>query len=311
MENLLSPTSLPPLPADQYNLSNLGNSAEPDDQIARARRLQHQKSLDFIQYAIKSATARRGGVAASASESEATGLGIAIDDEMEPTPTLSQLSTASGSSYTSASSNVASSIHTASTGPMNPICMPYVHPHDLLDLLAQQRSVDLDDAYDSDEEEPACDLKLNDDSIDDIDFVLGAARAEDQVAPAFGLKPRSQRQQSGSQARFEHDSMATTGPVAVKITPSSASEKEEKDDEEDEGDVTLTAIEPPKHRLRSSCEVTTNLPSALRSARVPLTRPPERIWPAAFQSCLPMKWRRARLLQLCRKIKQAVQVMAK
>ncbi len=217
METLGSPkkaSSRPsPLPSQQRG------DAAPEEQ---AKTLQHQKSLDFINLAIRSAAARRGVPAPTTSEAEATGLGIGIDESLQdqPTPTLSQLSNGSQTSYSS-----------ASTGAMNPSCMPYVHPHDLLDLLAQQRAVNVDDAEDSEDEDfggsPNAEIRLNDDSIDEVHFVLGSTRIEDQVGPAFGLK--ASKPQSGP--------ATGASPQMAELEISSA-------DDEDVGDVTVTEIKP-------------------------------------------------------------------
>ncbi|KDN48840.1 hypothetical protein K437DRAFT_267502 [Tilletiaria anomala UBC 951] len=210
-----APSILPPA-----SIETLGSSAEPDDEVSRARRLQHQKSLDFIQHAIRSATARRIGTMPT-DDAEPTGLGIAIDDEAlnEPTPTPSQTSTMS---YESAMSKNAS-ISSASTGPLNPACLPYIHPHDLPDILASQKAVDIDD-MDSDEDDEM-EVQLNDDSIDEVDIVLGSARLEDQVAPAFGLSLHAAKEDYGDEEEEDREedvgetTAGTIKPVAILEAP--------------------------------------------------------------------------------------------
>lgn len=196
--------------------SGSGNSLQaPEDPH---RQLQHRKSLDFINHAIRSATARRLSAnkddlprqevaPAPAAASLPMGLGIdisdgnitesATEDEEESTPTGSTVSSFSSSSRgiersynTAASSSHASSRRSGRTSRdgkrIPPSCVPYEHidvpapsfGFPFVQLPAAAVSVD-EDEYDSDEEAAANQtLGLNQDSMAEVDMVVGSTHAD-------------------------------------------------------------------------------------------------------------------------------------
>lgn len=246
------------------SLPNVGESKPVDIEAQRSKRLQHQKSLDFINHAIRSATARK---AVTPESSPPMGLGIEIaegnedadaeDDEEDEemggsTPLGSYSASVSGMSMSS-----------ASTGPTNPSCLPYVHgapqatvqpdPAQLAEaqrqlsaLQAQERlalglqplpaiqmnSISLDDVGDDyetsdDEQEPDADktLNLNDDSVDEVDMVVGSARLDEESSPMF-------RKYSPRDADESFDSVSTTRGIREELEEED--EEEKSDDEEEE-----------------------------------------------------------------------------
>ncbi|KAL9932699.1 hypothetical protein V8E36_008398 [Tilletia maclaganii] len=226
MDALRSPTKagpasahLPiPAPRGMADLGALGARANgAGEERQSIRRLQHQKSLDFINHAIRSATARRG--LPSSTANSPLGLGIEVPDDeairsMEyregqgggngvmPTDHLRRLSMASLHS------------HAPSTiGPIDPNCMPYVHPQMTMPHLVPPalsinpqlllNSVTLDEAgddYDEVDRRPrhrseygypnsatSTPLSLNDDSVDELDIVVHSTQMEG--LPVFGVDP--------------------------------------------------------------------------------------------------------------------------
>lgn len=170
----------------------LGQPLQPAHQRLQSdsRRLQHQKSLDFINHAIRSATARRGGQAPSNGNSTGDevsppmGLGISVEEKGEATPSQR-------------------SITSSATGPSDPSCEPYVHSYNnKMPFAVPTTAVSLDDLADDDsdegEDEAVADrtLGLNDDSVDEVDLVIGSARLEGESTPAW--ESRQPRFQAGN-----------------------------------------------------------------------------------------------------------------
>lgn len=290
-EQLRSPGKVErlPLPALQ-RLSPLNglqslpnpNEAKPVSiEEQRSKRLQHQKSLDFINHAIRSATARRGG-APSPTAPLPLGLGIEVpdgsevieeedeDDEDDEEDEEMGGATPLGSYNASVSGFSTSSV---STGPIDPTCMPYIHPstqvfgqpdpaqlaeaqRQLSALQAQERlalglqplppsiqmnSISLDDIPDDyetsdDEQEPDADetLNLNDDSVDEVDMVVGSARLTEESSPMF-------RKYSPRDADESFDSVSTTRGIREELEEEDEEERsfdrsrDESDDDEIEG----------------------------------------------------------------------------
>lgn len=165
-----------------------------------SRKMQHQKSLDFINHAIRSATARRNSNQ-KPGEDLPMGLGIEVSDDdavrsseqddEEATPTGSTVSSFAASSDRggSVASGVSGRRSTSREG-MHPSCMPYEH----IDVPApsfgfpfvQLPAVSVDDAGDDfDEEDANKTLGLNDDSVDELDMVVGSTRLEGEGFPGF------------------------------------------------------------------------------------------------------------------------------
>ncbi|KAN0066199.1 hypothetical protein ACQY0O_000293 [Thecaphora frezii] len=174
--------------------------ATEENEQERNRRLQHQKSLDFINHAIRSATARRGAAPPNAQKAP-LGLGIAIADELpQRTPeshsavregdeALASLAVAP-SSLAAASPGNASSI-----GPIHPSCLPYESEDaasvsgvsTMLPRLRVINAVSLDEVGDDfDESDPDRTLGLNDDSVEEVDLVIGSAKIDHENSPDFG-----------------------------------------------------------------------------------------------------------------------------
>lgn len=156
-----------------------------------ARRLQHQKSLDFINHAIRSATARRlsnqkpedgalpMGLGIDVSDGFESSSGETIDTDADATPTGSTVSSFGGGSERG---SVRSSSQRSRQSAIHPSCMPYEH----IDVPApsfgfpfvQLPAVSVDDAGEDSDDEDAGNrtLGLNDDSVDEVDMVVGSAR---------------------------------------------------------------------------------------------------------------------------------------
>ncbi|KAK0552936.1 hypothetical protein OC846_001516 [Tilletia horrida] len=221
MDALRSPTKVEIKPRHQLHLplpssralNNLSGSDSDEAATPRntTRRLQHQKSLDFINHAIRSATARRGLTSSNANSP--LGLGIEVPDDNElrsmeyresssagvmPTDQVRRLSMASTHSHAS----------NLSAATMDPNCLPYVHPRATMPHLVPPitsvnpqlllNSVSLDEAGDDFEEMAyksqrsghggsvaGTPLSMNDDSVDELDMVIHSTRIEG--LPVFGV----------------------------------------------------------------------------------------------------------------------------
>lgn len=152
------------------------------------RSIQHQKSLDFINHAIKSATARKNSSQQTSTEALPMGLGIDIDaansfqrdldEDRTPTSTTSSTFTTSQASFASAGSRRRSSGNRHYENidvPAPSFGFPF--------LQLPVVSVDDGDAFDSDEEgEEAGNrtLGLNQDSVDEVDMVVESTHRRDQ-----------------------------------------------------------------------------------------------------------------------------------
>lgn len=184
------------------NRGNQQRNLLPEDpEAARAKKLQHQKSLDFINHAIRSATARRVG-SVSSNEPSPAGLGIEVDEARTP---LAEESSGASSISDDSSSYVSSSAASMSSASeaIHPSCKPYQHMNNnyppivsLSGVVGGPRpiympshSISVDDADDdSDEEYNAGEqtLILNDDSVADIDMVIGSAQVDGgESSPEF------------------------------------------------------------------------------------------------------------------------------
>lgn len=198
----------------------------------RARRLQHQKSLDFINHAIRSATARRGG-GASSNEPSPTGLGIEVDEGRTPLAEDSSPSSVSGASSSSASEA------------MHPSCQPYQHNYPPIVSVSgivggprppymPSHAVSLDEAGDdSDEEYDVGEqtLNLNDESVADIDFVIGSRQDEGgESSPEFSQR-RGMEAFGGDVTQSEEDSDLSTSTITSNEGP--RVELDEFDEEEE------------------------------------------------------------------------------
>lgn len=176
------------------------NLLPEDPEAARAKKLQHQKSLDFINHAIRSATARRGG-SASSNEPSPTGLGIEVDEARTP---LAEESSGASSISDDSSSYVSSSgaSMTSASETVHPSCKPYQHTNQYPPIVSlsgivggprplymPSHSVSVDDADDDSDDEYNVGeqtLILNDDSVADIDMVIGSAQVEGgESSPEF------------------------------------------------------------------------------------------------------------------------------
>ncbi|PWN19970.1 hypothetical protein BCV69DRAFT_313177 [Microstroma glucosiphilum] len=152
------------------------------------RSIQHQKSLDFINHAIKSATARKNSSQQTSTENLPLGLGIDIDaanslqrdldEDRTPTSTTSSTFTTSQASFATANSRRRSSGHRHYENidvPAPSFGFPF--------LQLPVVSVDDGDAFDSDDEgEDAGNrtLGLNQDSVDEVDMVVESTHRRDQ-----------------------------------------------------------------------------------------------------------------------------------
>lgn len=193
-----------------------------------SRRLQHQKSLDFINHAIRSATARKGGQPRS-NEPSPTGLGIELDNDRTPP-----------ADYSSGSSEVSSA-----AGPVHPSCAPYEHKSSSNTRRGQGlyqhpvnlpiNVVSLDEAGDEDDSDDDLGvgnqtLNLNDESVDEVDFVIGSARIDGgESSPEF-----HQRREFGtdSAAGFDDEEEADSSTSTVTSAPG-IREEDEYDEEEE------------------------------------------------------------------------------
>jgi hypothetical protein len=165
--------------------------------------LQHQKSLDFINHAIRSATARK----TRSNEPSPTGLGIGLDDNRTPP--------SDGSYYSSASSISGASMISSVVESIDPSCAPYSHHSQVNGGAVSQRGNGLyqhpvnlpilegslndvgDDTYD-DLGYGNQTLNLNDESIDEVDYVIGSAHLDGgESSPAF-----QQRQDFGNDNEY-------------------------------------------------------------------------------------------------------------
>ncbi|CAO1616287.1 unnamed protein product [Sympodiomycopsis kandeliae] len=181
------------------------NSLQPPEDPSR--KVHHQKSLDFINHAIRSATARRNSNQ-KPEEDAPMGLGIDVkdrsegdldgeQDDEEATPTgstVSSFATSSEHGYGSSASSARSNRRSASNERVHPSCMPYEH----IDVPApsfgfpfvQLPAVSVDDAGDDfDEEDANRTLGLNDDSVDELDLVVGSTHLEGEGSPGFRQLP--------------------------------------------------------------------------------------------------------------------------
>ncbi|CEH19508.1 ARRESTIN DOMAIN CONTAINING PROTEIN [Ceraceosorus bombacis] len=160
-----------------------------------ARRLQHQKSLDFINHAIRSATARRGGAGGISQSNLPMGLGIDVPEgaNSEGEADNSSPQDRSGGRASSGSSEDA----------IDPSCLPFdAQQHQQMQqmqhMIMQQQiqamgygvpvpllqvaSVPLDDVDDDSddgqgyEDERDRTLNLNDESVDEVQEVIGSAQ---------------------------------------------------------------------------------------------------------------------------------------
>lgn len=160
-----------------------------------ARLLQHQKSLDFINHAIQSATARRNSNQNLTDGSMPMGLGIDVPDgaesssdgifetDTDATPTRSSISSFS-SSGSDRASTYSSSRPRSHQSAVHPSCMPYEH----IDVPApsfgfpfvQLPAVSVDDTGDDSdgEEQGNRTLGLNDDSVAEVDLVVSSTRLD-------------------------------------------------------------------------------------------------------------------------------------
>lgn len=194
------------------------------------KRLQHQKSLDFINHAIRSATARK----TRSNEPSPMGLGIELDDNRTP-PTDS-------SYYSSASSSSGASIISSVVEAIDPSCAPYTHP-----AAPTQRGDGLyqhpvnlpivggtlhdvgDDTYDELGYGNQT-LNLNEESVDEVDFVIGSAQLDGgESSPAF-----QQRQDFGRddyETRYEDEEGDLSSST---VTSQRGIREEEEYDEEEE-----------------------------------------------------------------------------
>ncbi|CAD6897733.1 unnamed protein product [Tilletia laevis] len=215
MDALKSPTKLEVAPRHQLHLpipntrapAGASSSQGGDDDRQTSRRLQHQKSLDFINHAIRSATARRGLPTSNASSPLGLGIEVPDDNELQSmeyrethsimsTDHLRRLSMASLSSHTSQ----------LTVSAMDPHCLPYVHPqvafpHLVPPVVNPQlllNSVTLDQAgydYSYDEMDQMGNLRnasasssplsMNDESVDEVQMVMHSTQMEG--LPVFGV----------------------------------------------------------------------------------------------------------------------------
>ncbi|UZJ56668.1 hypothetical protein CBS101457_005988 [Exobasidium rhododendri] len=187
---------IPPPPPLSF-VSRSGNTLQVPGGLDSAKRVQHQKSLDFINHAIRSATARRGSQTRS-TEASPTGLGIELDRDRTPPADYSY----------GPSSSDASSIVSSAAGSIDPSCAPYEHG---LTGTRQQQStqqskqytyghyqhpvnlpmqpVSMDDVGDDSDLDLGVGsqtLNLNDESVMEVDYVIGSAQIDGgESSPAF------------------------------------------------------------------------------------------------------------------------------
>jgi hypothetical protein len=153
------------------------------------RSIQHQKSLDFINHAIKSATARKNSSQKTSTETLPMGLGIDIDaansfqrdldEDRTPTSTTSSTFTASQASFATANSSRRRSSGNRHYENIDVPAPSFGFPFLQLPVV----SVDDGDAFDSDDEgEEAGNrtLGLNQDSVDEVDMVVESTHRRDQ-----------------------------------------------------------------------------------------------------------------------------------
>ncbi|PWN53971.1 hypothetical protein IE53DRAFT_71553 [Violaceomyces palustris] len=181
---------------NQPNTAQLVVPPQPDDEASRNRRLQHQKSLDFINHAIRSATARRGpapGINLSSAGPSPLGLGIEVPDDAP-----ADFQESDGGATPTSSSNRAeqrSLAQSSAIGPIHPSCLPYEQPlvgnpivqGPGLPLLRVVNAVTLDEVGDDFDEEDRADrtLVLNDESVDEVDMVIGSTQLDRGSSPHF------------------------------------------------------------------------------------------------------------------------------
>ncbi|MCO5555811.1 hypothetical protein L7F22_009356 [Adiantum nelumboides] len=245
--------------AMQMTNTTTRNLLPEDPETAKAKKLQHQKSLDFINHAIRSATARRVGSGSSNGPSP-TGLGIEVDEAR--TPLAEESSGASSisddsSSYVSGSSAASISSASAASEAIHPSCKPYQHNNNYPPIVSlsgvvggprpiymPSHSISLDDADDdSDDEYNAGEqtLILNDDSVADIDMVIGSAQVDGgESSPEFS--------QNRGMERFGGDLTIGGEEDESDISTSTITSNDENlyndrlEDEFDEEEERLTAI---------------------------------------------------------------------
>ncbi|KAK0562690.1 hypothetical protein OC844_002583 [Tilletia horrida] len=302
MDAVLSPTKVDVTPRHQLHLplptssrvAAQGANAQGDSERQNLRRLQHQKSLDFINHAIRSATARRG-LPSSAANSP-LGLGIEVPDDselesMEYRETQGQ-GTGAGAGLGAPGSGILptdhlrrlsmASIHSqasqSTVGPIDPNCLPYVHPHAAMPHLVPPvlsvnpqlllNSVTLDEAGDDYDEldrhsasgrrgsalgsVTGTPMSMNDDSVDEIDMVVHSTQMEG--LPVFGV-PRAQPDDGDEEEDGDttFDSVSTARCI-----------REEPEAEEAEGRAQAG-------RLPSPADVTAPLQFSKRTASAPHT----------------------------------------
>lgn len=250
--------------------------APPDDSdAARAKRLQHQKSLDFINHAIRSATARRGGTRpSSANGPSPQGLGIDVDENRTPT--------ADSTSEVSSSS--------AATGPMDPSCLPYEHEHNPQIAIhgprhqpfVPPRAVTLDEIGDDfdDEDMGEQTLNLNDESVADIDYVIESAHLDGgESSPEF--QKRTFDPPPGDDSSFV--SSSEDGDVSTDtVTSNGVAIREE--DEYDEEEERLAMLQKQQH---ASTLVVTN--GDIDDGPTPLAKSPPKFQSTSRPSGIPRK----------------------
>lgn len=198
------------------------------------RKLQHQKSLDFINHAIRSATARK----TRSNEPSPTGLGIGLDENRTPP-----------GGYSSAASSSGSSMVSSVAGPAHPSCAPYKHPYQSATAPVYQAGrglyqhpvnlpINMGDLEDDDGDDDSDDdlgvgnqtLNLNDESVDEVDFVIGSARLDGgESSPEF-----QQRHEFGSdQYLMSMDEEEGDSSTSTVTSQRGIREKDEYDEEEE------------------------------------------------------------------------------
>lgn len=202
----------------------------------QAKRLQHQKSLDFINHAIRSATARRGGQGPPVGNHISPhGLGIEVDEA-------------------SPQHNDGGSIASTS-GPIHPSCLPYEHGNQSSRQTAsapesQRSGVVSNDVGDDLEDELNIGqetLHLNDESVADIDYVIGSAQLDGgESSPAFQQRMRFEGEPT-NESYDNNTSMSTDGDVSTETVTAACVVREE--DEFDEEEERL-ASQPRMHAVR-------------------------------------------------------------
>jgi len=240
-----NPTALQQ-PASENNNGHNNNGNGNQLQVPgmdNARKLQHQKSLDFINHAIRSATARKGGQTSS-TEPSPTGLGIELDNNRTPP-----------ADYSSASSSSGASMVSSAAGPIHPSCAPYEHNRQQQQQQQQQQpaqnvhypyghyqhpvnlplqSVSLDDVGDDSDEDLGVGnqtLNLNDESVMEVDYVIGSAQVNGgESSPEFQQRREFGEVEGDSYYEDEDEGDMSTDTV----TSRPAVREEDEYDEEEE-----------------------------------------------------------------------------